>query len=231
MIELDNVTFLAVNGSADTDMFLYALKYSTKDIRPKKTVLVSWEEPSVSYKGIDFYKIDKIPSKDLYSQFLIKDIGKYFQTDYMVMIQDDGYVLNPDLWTDEFLKYDYIGAPWPKNFFGGCHYLLQGNGGFSLRSRKIVDKLKGLVFEWESVGKPPEDVFSCVVMRSILEGQGYRWAPLDIARRFSTEWPIPELGSSDGSGSFGFHCSGDFPSKINLNLAKEYCLKKDKNAV
>ena len=31
------------------------------------------------------------------------------------MVQDiDGHIVNPHLWTNEFLKYDYIGAPWPK---------------------------------------------------------------------------------------------------------------------
>lgn len=231
MIDLKDVTFLSINGSADTDMFLYALQYSQTKIKPKKSVLVSWEEPSIPCKDIEFHKIDKILSKDEYSKFLISNINKYFDTKYMLMIQDDGYILNPQLWTNEFLEYDYIGAPWPKSFFGGCHYILQGNGGFSLRSKRFVNKLKTLIFEWESLGKPPEDVFSCVCMRSILEGQGFRWAPLDIAKRFSTEWPIPELASTDGSDSFGFHCSGDFPSKINLNLAKKHCSKQEKDAV
>jgi len=231
MIKLDNVTFLAVNGSADADMFLHALNYSMRGVKPKKSVLVSWKEPSISYENIDFYKINKIPNHKEYSRFLIENICNYFETDYMIMIQDDGYILNPHLWTDEFLQYDYIGAPWPKQFFGRSDNLFQGNGGFSLRSKKIVEKVKKFVVKWEDVAKPPEDVFTCLTMRPMLESQGFKWAPLDIARRFSTEWPIPELGSTDGSDSFGFHCSGDFPSKKNLNLAKQYYFRNIKKEI
>ena len=28
-------------------------------------------------------------------------------------IWTDGFIVHPEMWRDEFLKYDYIGAPWP----------------------------------------------------------------------------------------------------------------------
>ena len=28
-------------------------------------------------------------------------------------MQADSFVVNSDLWKDEFLKFDYIGGPWP----------------------------------------------------------------------------------------------------------------------
>ena len=47
------------------------------------------------------------------------------KTSHALMIQFDGYVLSGDRFSDNFLSYDYIGAPWP-------HYQSHkvGNGGF-----------------------------------------------------------------------------------------------------
>ena len=55
------------------------------------------------------------------------------KTEFMLGIHDDGFVINPNLWTDQFLKYDYIGAPWSHTIpYYGQKYRV-GNGGFSLR--------------------------------------------------------------------------------------------------
>ena len=40
-----------------------------------------------------------------------------FNTYNAMLIHSDGYVINPSAWRDDFLDYDYIGAPWPKNKF------------------------------------------------------------------------------------------------------------------
>ena len=63
-------------------------------------------------------------------------LKKYIDTDFCLIIQGDGFVIHPENWTDEFLKYDYIGAPW-RNL---AHYsfIRVGNGGFSLRSKKLL---------------------------------------------------------------------------------------------
>lgn len=43
---------------------------------------------------------------------MIKELNKYIETDYVLIVQYDGFILNPKAWMDEFLEYDYIGAPW-----------------------------------------------------------------------------------------------------------------------
>ena len=71
----------------------------------------------------------------------------------MLVIQDDGHIVNPSLWDEEFLKYDYIGLPWPFEDSWIEKQLKEqrpiirkvypknrvGNGGFSLRSRKFLE--------------------------------------------------------------------------------------------
>ena len=56
--------------------------------------------------------------------------------DYNLIIHADGFAVNPEAWTDEFLNYDYIGARWGDG--------VVGNGGFCLRSRKLYDALKDM---------------------------------------------------------------------------------------
>ena len=42
-------------------------------------------------------------------------IGEYIESDFALVVQDDGHIVNPNNWSDEFLAYDYIGAPWPSS--------------------------------------------------------------------------------------------------------------------
>ena len=79
---------------------------------------------------------------------------------------------------DDFLAWDYIGAPWVyKNRPSEV-----GNGGFSLRSRALLQATMSL--PWD--GHEPEDAAICRTMRPQLESQfGLKFAPLNLAARFS----------------------------------------------
>ncbi|MFZ6848348.1 DUF5672 family protein [Undibacterium sp. RuRC25W] len=65
-----------------------------------------------------------------------------------------------------------------------CQHALVGNGGFSLRSKKLQTYLKNSTSEITE----NEDVIICQLRRSELEKQGFKYAPLDIATKFSWEW-------------------------------------------
>jgi len=80
-------------------------------------------------------KIPRIASRAEYSRFVIKELGRHFRTSHLLVIQWDGYVINGKAWQEAFLEYDYIGAPW--GFHTDQHRV--GNGGFSLRSRRLFD--------------------------------------------------------------------------------------------
>ena len=77
-----------------------------------------------------------------YSRDCIANLYKRFSTPYVLFIHPDGFPLRSGI--EGFLgKYDYIGSPWPTNCDDRIGKLLLsqknfvGNGGFSLRSRKI----------------------------------------------------------------------------------------------
>jgi hypothetical protein len=130
--------------------------------------------------------IPKISSINEYSLFMIRDLVDYVDTDYVLIAQWDGFVWNPELWDDQFLEYDYIGAPWPTNilFPGVPKHFNVGNGGFSIRSRKLQEFLKK---DQNITLHKAEDVAICQLNRAYLESNGFTFAPEDVARRFSWE--------------------------------------------
>ena len=40
-----------------------------------------------------------------------RELNNYIDTDFVLIVQHDGFIINPSSWNDDFLK---IG--WPKNF-------------------------------------------------------------------------------------------------------------------
>ena len=54
--------------------------------------------------------------------------------DKILLYQEDTCIFKSNI--EDFLDYDYVGAPWPKE--QNDNSLLVGNGGFSLRSKKAM---------------------------------------------------------------------------------------------
>jgi hypothetical protein len=136
-------------------------------------------------------KIAPITSRQDYSRFMLHDLSQHVQTSHVLTIQWDGYVLDPAGWDPVYLAYDYIGAPWPQ-FLDGKRV---GNGGFSLRSRRLIEACAKLPITDEA-----EDIAICRTHRARLERElGLRFAPEDVARRFAYE------RTQRTGREFGFH--------------------------
>ena len=126
-------------------------------------------------------------------------------------VQNDGCIVDGSKWTDEFLNYDYIGAPWrlPDDELSyrtpDGAIMRVGNGGFSFRSKKLLEaptKL-GLKFSDNGTGFWHEDGWLCCHVRRELENYGVKFAPIEVAAQFSTEFPIPETIESFGAHGVG----------------------------
>ncbi|HWA07947.1 MAG TPA: DUF5672 family protein [Opitutaceae bacterium] len=117
---------------------------------------------------------------------------KFIRTDFALFMHLDGYVVRPDLWDPQFLAFDYIGAPWPS----WLNKDRVGNGGFCIKSRKLM--LHMATLPWVDL---PGDVTLCSHYRTHLLAKGFKFAPVDVAARFSTEHDCPETPAA----SFGFH--------------------------
>ena len=141
-------------------------------------------------------RIDQITSIEQYSDFVINRLHNYVDTDYVLVAQWDGFVWHPELWTNEFLQYDYIGAPWPTSLLGQGipkHYNV-GNGGFSLRSKRLIEFLAN---NPNLTHHKFEDVMISQWNRAYLEASGFKFAPESLAKQFSLEnGPLePAFGS------------------------------------
>jgi len=134
-----------------------------------------------------------------YSRFMLKELTKHFTTSHVLTIHADGYVVNFNAWADEWLQYDYIGATWL--YKDGMNV---GNGGFSLRSKKLCD----ILAENQIEHIHPEDHCICRIYRKSLEEDfGIKFAPADVADKFSIEAYGSNAirGANMYSGQFGFH--------------------------
>jgi hypothetical protein len=88
--------------------------------------------------GREVRVIEPFASRAEYSEFVLKSLVRHIDTPFVLLIQWDGYVINPAAWRGEFLACDYIGAKW----FWHQDAMRVGNGGFSLRSRKLLAALQ-----------------------------------------------------------------------------------------
>ena len=162
-------------------------------------------------------------------------LASFIETDFALCVQADGWVLSKEAWSDDFLEYDYIGAPnevgliKPKSEsdpgfrFEGM--LLRGNwewmaeedpinllnGGFSLRSKKLLTTPRNIGIPYTFDDHPirqNEDVQLCLFMRSQLIDAGIKFPPISIAKKFAFEHFSGSLHTSfDHAKFFGIHGS------------------------
>lgn len=151
-------------------------------------------------RDIAIVPIRRLQSARDYSTFLLSDMVDHVDTPYCLVVQWDGHIVNADKWRADFLDYDYIGARWPQ--FDDGHDV--GNGGFSLRSRRLMDKCRNADFQHMH----PEDVAIGRVNRDWLESCGMRFAPAELADQFATE----RVGNPRAS--FGYHGVFNMPHAI-----------------
>lgn len=148
-------------------------------------------------------------SVDEYSRFIVYDLWKYIETSHCLIIQYDGFVNDHNSWRDDFLNYCYIGAPWPLptdsfSYRDSFNNIVRvGNGGFSLRSKKLLELPTKLNLSWEPFhGYYNEDGFFVCKNRHIFLKNGCNFADIDVAKYFSRETDLPE---NVGINTFGVH--------------------------
>ncbi len=205
--KLPTVTLLGID-CVNIERLIQAAEICQKNFEFAEVKLLS----SIKSDHPNIVPIDEIETIEAYSKFAIAEIDAYIDTPHVLIIQYDGFILNPAEWSDTFLDYDYIGAPWlvydmfvnrfgyPKELLG---QRIVGNGGFSLRSKKLISLCARLSRENFFGEYHAEDAVICVHNRKFLEEQGIRFAPVSVAEKFSFE----SEGNNNykWNGQFGFH--------------------------
>ena len=207
MLDLRNITLVALT-SVRIEETIKALLYSSKEITFGKVKLLSDIKPKDLPNKIIFEETEKSSNIDEWNYNIIYNLPKHIDTEYIILIHDNGFIVNPSSWKKEFLDYDYIGAPWPlpkDNFSYRDVYgnLIRVGNSVSLRSKKLLDVANKLNLEWKDFhGYTNEDGFICVNYRHKYIEEGCKFAELDIAKYFSHEHFLPEL---NGIEPFCFH--------------------------
>lgn len=193
---LNNVTLVCVD-CFNISRALTAVRYSTTQIQYGKILFFTDSIDSEDLKK--FPELHVIPlsvnSTESYSKFILKDLYQYVETEYCLIIQYDGFVLNPQAWDNNFLKYDYIGAPWYLFDTKSSMHGLVGNGGFSLRSKRLLEITASDSYIAQT---DCEDRNICYDYRNYLKKRGIKFAPADEAKKFSIE-------GGKWSNELGFH--------------------------
>ena len=198
-MNLLNVTLVCANCIEPTTAYK-ALKYSCKNIKFGRVILFSHIPPTKIIPEIEYIQIPKFDHLGS-CYFHLKEFNKYVNTEFCLSIHDDGFIINPHLWSDEFFKYDYIGAPWPDIY---KHRV--GNGGFCLKSKKFLDLCQPLNWQGQH-----DDGFTCIDNYEYFVQNGCKFAPVDVAYKFALESKIPEC-EYNLNNCFGFHGRGEVES-------------------
>lgn len=193
--DLPDVT-LACIDSAYHGLAALALRASVAACRFADALFLSDRDCGVD--GVRFVDVGRIASIQEYSNFMIHRLHEHVRTGHVLVVQYDGFVLDARAWDERFLDYDYIGPAvrLPDGSAGGI-------GGFSLRSRKLLQALRDdeEIRRYDANREPyAEDIAICCAFRRILETRhGIRFAPAEVADRFAAEAIVPSAAN------FGFH--------------------------
>ena len=192
MIDLPQVTLCCVTGK-NIAAHQLALEYSKRGINFGAVKLLHKESKDI----------------DEWSYGIVYNLGKHIKTEFALLIHDDGFVVNPEMWNPDWLNYDFIGSPFPlptDSFsYRDVNDKIQRVGNsVSLRSKKLLDLPSKLNMEWKPFfGFYNEDGWISVGNRHIFEEHGCKFAPLEVAKHFGRESEIPE--NQDVEKPFVFH--------------------------
>ena len=216
-LQLPEVTLMAMT-SVKVMETVKAMKYSMREIDFGDAVFISDKKPIYLPKNIRFSHTSRLNNIDDFNYKMIYELTEHIHTDYVMIVHYDGFVVHPECWKEEFLDYDYIGAPWPDPHDDFTYRDINGNlqrvgNSVGIRSKRLLDFPNDAKLPFEADhGYFHEDGFLCVKNRHLVEAAGMKIAPLDVAKYYSHENMIPEI---EGITPFAFHkwmgTNSDYP--------------------
>lgn len=188
---MKNVTLVAIEFQWH-DLTRYAIERSLENIDAKEVLIISDKEILPGARHIICEPVNGMPE---YANIMLKGVAEHINDGHALYVQWDGIANDKQQWTDEFLNYDYIGAHWHQQPEG---YNV-GNGGFSLRSKRLLDACLDTRVSLTPAEPVAEDSVIGRMHRNYLE-QTYdvKFAPTVLAKQFSFELGVHQP-------SFGFH--------------------------
>jgi ADP-heptose:LPS heptosyltransferase len=204
-LQLPQITLIAVAGNKHGETIAALYKSMSKvDFGAVKLIT----NIDIVSSGIEVVNVGGLESWGQYNDFIIRELYKYFDTEYCLIVQHDSWVLNPDCWDNAFLDFDIVGAKW---LDVGLKYNTS-NGGFSLRSKRLQEIIAHDEFIQFTT---PEDVVINKLYRDYLEKKySIRFCDEAIADKFAFELVEPLHKT------FGFHGYHHQPFKKHIILKR-----------
>ena len=115
-------------------------------------------------------RIKPLNSLIAYSIFMLTKVHSFIETDHVLIVQRDGWILNPESFNPAWLQLDYIGPIF-------VQYDHVGSGGFSLRSKKLMQNVASNTPEWNWTQKQAEEIQE--------QQQYYEDGVICLSKRFS----------------------------------------------
>jgi len=235
-MKFQSLTIVSIYGSSDGSEAIHAISKSLAELPGSHGMLISVSKPSGLPSYIQWVRILPMDYRH-YSLFVMFSLHNFISSDFCLIVQQDGWVLNGENWRDEFFDFDYIGAPCHAAFVGNqlisnfqwvdnpSAVVIQ-NGGFSLRSLKLLkapSQLGAMYYFSDKLVLQNEDVQLTGIFKTVLESNGIKFAPVALAKLFSLEYVGRNFNDDISFGNlFGIHgqtrkLTG--PNQINISIS------------
>ena len=201
----NKLTIVAVYGHNNGASVIPALQKSVEELPGSQGLLLSLARPPMLPDNIEHRSIFSLDYYQ-YSWFMMYSLHNFIDTDFALVVQDDGWVIDGKNFLPEYYDYDYIGAithcaltneqyhyNWSWRNVDEPMYVIQ-NGGFSLRSKRFLEAPSKFGVMHQTFNVQPfcnEDVQLTSFLRPKLESLGMKYASLDVAKHFAAEYFCP----------------------------------------
>lgn len=202
MLELSDVTLVMVE-TRDFALARLTLLDALDKIKFGDVLICTNSSAAFGIDNCRYVKVEDWQTKLEWCQYIWYEMPRHVHTSHMLLLQWDAGVWDTNMWRNEYMQYDLIGAPWwykSKNV---------GNTGFALKSSRLARYIMDRAWEFYC-DTPAEDNLLCRHFRPALEDRGFIWAPDSLAHEFAVECCRP----SQVSRHFGYHAMSNWPTVL-----------------
>lgn len=108
MIKLPNVALVAIDNVCH-ELTRKAIERCLRHVEPGEVLIFS--DKDIGVAGARTVPIGDVRSNMDAERMMYQGVAPHLNHDFALYVQWDSWIVRPDLWTDEFLGYDWIGAP------------------------------------------------------------------------------------------------------------------------
>lgn len=195
-----DLTLVAID-CAQPEWAARALARSAERLAAARVLLLTDQPPDQASlaRGIEVAAIPSIRSRDDYSRFMLRGLAPFIETPFALVVQWDGWVLDGAAFDPRFALYDYIGARWPHR---EPPYVV-GNGGFSWRSRRLIEALDRIAPEL-APGEAEDEAIAIRLRPRLEQDFGIVFTEPRVADRFAFDVGRPVGPTLGFHGVFNF---------------------------